>query len=264
MKPGVDRELRQRLFDTWTQQLKLPLRTRIPKLEISPVQSAGGTDMLLMESPEPLPFSRDVGLKVFKLSWVVSGVIDRVSEETFQVDFRFNRMTGIFLHGKVGKALSKTAYAVCARMVENNLQYEIYDVKSQEMERRGMHIEGPLSWVIRPADLHRHELPLLHAEMEALAPDEVMFLDNAGVAIGPKSGLVLKNVWEAVPVAILTDGDECRSLIIPLSSDGSQTAPLTKGPHILSFSLDRMRHRSINPDKDSNCKRETVLNVMLS
>ena len=52
-----DSQLRQRVFDRWTSELALPLQQRL-----SHVQLSGDARLLLLESPEPLPFSRDVRL----------------------------------------------------------------------------------------------------------------------------------------------------------------------------------------------------------
>ena len=60
MRPGSDPQRRQRAFDEWTRDLAILLRREIERLEISARASSSGVDLLLFESPEPLPFSEDV------------------------------------------------------------------------------------------------------------------------------------------------------------------------------------------------------------
>jgi hypothetical protein len=53
--PIADKLDRQRRFDTWVSGLALLLRARVERLEVS---TRG--DLLLLESPEPLPIGEDV------------------------------------------------------------------------------------------------------------------------------------------------------------------------------------------------------------
>lgn len=66
MRPGADSEARQRLFDRWCEALGIPERARASRLEITRVESGAGTELLLLESPEPLPFSEDVSLGLWR------------------------------------------------------------------------------------------------------------------------------------------------------------------------------------------------------
>ncbi|WP_327085605.1 hypothetical protein OIE66_25020 [Nonomuraea sp. NBC_01738] len=64
MSAGADPQLRQRLFDAWIGELALPLAPVVDGIRLSALGDAGGTSLVLLESPEPLPFSRDVSLIV--------------------------------------------------------------------------------------------------------------------------------------------------------------------------------------------------------
>jgi hypothetical protein len=64
MAPGADPLLRQALFDRWISTPALPLRRSLSALHISRVMLDDGTDLLIIESPEPLPFSHDVTLTI--------------------------------------------------------------------------------------------------------------------------------------------------------------------------------------------------------
>jgi hypothetical protein len=66
-KPGADPAERQRAFDDWTAKLGIPLRREVTRLELSTRSLEGRVDLLLIESPEPLPFSEDVKLNMIHL-----------------------------------------------------------------------------------------------------------------------------------------------------------------------------------------------------
>jgi len=62
MASGSASDLRQDAFDAWSAALGVFLRTASEGLEISVGGADGGADFLLLESPEPLPFTEDVAL----------------------------------------------------------------------------------------------------------------------------------------------------------------------------------------------------------
>lgn len=64
MVPEADPEERQRVFESWARELGAALRERPQRLELTRLTSADGTEALLLESPEPLPFSDDVSLQL--------------------------------------------------------------------------------------------------------------------------------------------------------------------------------------------------------
>jgi hypothetical protein len=58
---------RQQRFDEWTAALAVPLSARVDRLEISARQNDDGTELLLLESPEPLPLGVDVAFTLWQL-----------------------------------------------------------------------------------------------------------------------------------------------------------------------------------------------------
>ena len=60
MARGADPLARQRAFGEWCAQLGVLLRATVERLEISRRDALGGAAFLLLESPEPIPFSEDV------------------------------------------------------------------------------------------------------------------------------------------------------------------------------------------------------------
>jgi hypothetical protein len=56
----------QAKFEDWISELAMPLQTTVDRLTISAHKGTPGVDLLLIESPEPLPVGRDVSLGMFR------------------------------------------------------------------------------------------------------------------------------------------------------------------------------------------------------
>jgi hypothetical protein len=67
MTRGADRAARQAWFDRWTAELAVALRRDVERLEVSRRVAASATELLLIESPEPLPFSEDVQVELTRI-----------------------------------------------------------------------------------------------------------------------------------------------------------------------------------------------------
>lgn len=66
MKPGADPERRQRLHEQWQRALGVAIDARPDRLGITSLHDGSAIVALLLESPEPLPFSRDVELEAWR------------------------------------------------------------------------------------------------------------------------------------------------------------------------------------------------------
>lgn len=58
---------RQQQFDEWVAALAMPLTAHVDRVEISARTTATGAELLLIESPEPLPINRDVTFTLFEV-----------------------------------------------------------------------------------------------------------------------------------------------------------------------------------------------------
>jgi hypothetical protein len=67
MARGSDPQRRQGAFDRWAAALGVTLRRDVHRLELSRRGAPAGTELLLLESPEPLPLSEDVALELVRL-----------------------------------------------------------------------------------------------------------------------------------------------------------------------------------------------------
>lgn len=62
MQPDAEAAARQTLFDRWVHELGLPLKDELTALEISRFNASLGTELFLIESPEPLDFTEEITL----------------------------------------------------------------------------------------------------------------------------------------------------------------------------------------------------------
>ena len=119
MVASADIEQRQRLFDRWLQTLLIPVVQKVNSLTISRVvDDNGNTQLLLLESPEPLPFSRDVFLLLLQrtLSTIPADDFPTVLLElATAIRFRDDRFTATITHQDLRPILARTAQVVRAR-----------------------------------------------------------------------------------------------------------------------------------------------------
>src|SRR4029079_8576328 len=96
----ADPQVRQRLFDRWVGELAVPLSPTVEGLRFGAGAGGAGTQLLVLESPEPLPFSRDVRLTVTHRVTSIPDVPHGVPRSLLRVaaGLRFARDT---LHGPV-------------------------------------------------------------------------------------------------------------------------------------------------------------------
>jgi hypothetical protein len=80
MQEETEPAVRQTLFDRWVRELGLPLKDELTQLEISRFGTAS-TELLLIESPEPLDFTEEIVLALSQRV-VVSDVFDTFSGST--------------------------------------------------------------------------------------------------------------------------------------------------------------------------------------
>jgi hypothetical protein len=67
MRAGSDPQQRQYVFNEWTRIQAVSLRRGVERLEVSGRSTPNGCDLLLLESPEPLPFSEDVEITMSQI-----------------------------------------------------------------------------------------------------------------------------------------------------------------------------------------------------
>jgi hypothetical protein len=245
MTPRSDAEARQRLFETWTASLGLPLRDHPAGLSLTRWAEGDATTLLLLESDEPLPLSRDVTVTLTKPvhthallpSWVPGRVPVRIppSLEAFlsQLEIDDDQIAGPPLPAQL--AATRRILRAVARETA-----DVYIVEGRASDRLlARRAPQRVPW---PAELRR-------PQRGALA-----FLDEQNRPLIPPFAPTGQIVWMPVPTLVLTDGDETRALIVP-------SEPLAAGSYRLSLSIDRPRWRAAAPDAASNYRASSTLEL---
>ena len=244
MRRDGDPQLRQRLFDRWVADLALPLAPTVDGLRFSALANPAGTALLLLESPEPLPFSGDVRLAVTHRVLATPNPPPGVPRPLvrFAAGLVFER-EGV--RGPVPDAVVALAeeartlvHAVATRRLPGRVEYRLYRVRV-EPGPEGPVLQGELVQV-RPTPPVAPGFPPRPLRVPR---DYVALLDAVGGLLAPPLPLPVETEQE-VALAILTNSVEDRALLIP-------AAPLASDTYTFAWSLDRERYRAAVADDDT-------------
>jgi hypothetical protein len=242
---GGDSQLRQRVFDRWTAQLAIPLQRRPERILL-----AGDQRLLLLESPEPLSFSRDVKLTVTRTvtgfptdtSGVPAEWLVLASSVQFKRDGVQAEIPAAIL-GEVQRAV-RLVRAITDRLTRR-IRYEFYAISiSPEAHRASIH--GVLDHVANTLGHSTLRVPL----------GQIAFLGANGAIVGPVLPLPATTT-QTVPVTLLTNGAETAALLIPDAGE------FTASEHDFQFAIDRVRYRATTTDGESNYRAAATWRVTL-
>jgi hypothetical protein len=256
MAPDADSQVRQRLFDRWVAELAIPLSPTVDGLRLGVVADVGGTRLLLLESPEPLPFSRDVRLTV---THRVTSVIDPPpgvprSLLRFAAGLIFARTS---VSGPVpddAEMVVRRArilvHAVRADRLNRRVEYRIYRVRVDAPP--GLVLTGDLIEVRSTPPT----LPGFPPRPLRIPVDHIVLLDVMGRPVAPVLPLPIEHE-EIVELDVLTNSTEDRALLIP-------TSPMSADVYTFGWALDRVRYRSPVDDDTVHCRATAVSTVTLT
>jgi len=241
MTERSDLETRQRLFETWTTSLGLPLRDDPRILALTRWEEAGATSLLLLESDEPLPFSRDVTVAISKRTagtpWPPH-VHDFPAEvQAFFAGFRFEGDR--FIAPRPPKQLVRARRILRAVVIRGRISAEVFDVEGRTktfIAKRG------------------HDTARWPRELGVPNPGDLLILDAHGEPLLPPLPSPSPVVWTPVQASVLSNGDETCALIVP-------NTPLGAGTYRLQFEIDRRRWRAAAPDAASNYRATAIISL---
>jgi hypothetical protein len=237
MTPAADPQARHSLFTAWVNSLALPLRQQPDSLCLSRWSGAEGTLALLLESPEPLPFSRDVSVFLVehlpKPDWTPFGSPE-LQNALLQLHFSGTSVTSPLAFA----ILAATDLIVRIAQRPTGATLGVYSAP----HRNGFVVApGHLQQVIGPGLVVPPALkPLLKfpdGTIALIRNQSVLAAVNPGIRTGP--------VDQNIPLAVLSNGPETAALLMPTLSPG-HLAPLRSGKFTLTFSVDRRRWRDPN------------------
>jgi hypothetical protein len=240
MTERADAEMRQRLFETWTTSLGLPLRESPRILCLTRWVEEDTTPLLVLESDEPLPFSSDVTLALSERTraapWPPPMPELPVEIQQFLVEVEYSGED--FTGPKLPTQLRPAQRILRADVRHGVASVEVFDIEigpdGKMLAKRG---QTTASW---PAELD----PPLNGDF--------VFVDEQGHPLLPPLPSPTPIVWAPLETQVLTDRDEIRALIIP-------DVTLTAGTYRLALAIDRPRWRTATPDAASNYRAGVTL-----
>ena len=231
MTVAADAEVRQRVFDRWIAELAIPLATDVAGLRLHRV----GQAVLVVESPEPLAFSRDVSLRVTHRvvgTPPAPGVSRPLLRFAAGLAFPRAELTGPVADDVaivVGRART-LVHAVRAHGQPGAVQYRSYAVHV-ETDGEGRRLTGTLI-VERSTP---PQLPTFPPRPLPLPPDHIVLLDGTRRPITPPVPLPIERI-EALDLIVLTNSAEDRALLIPAQAFAPDT-------YTFELAIDRPRFR---------------------
>ena len=244
MTEQADAETRQRLFEKWTTGLGLALCDEQRGVSITRWVDGSATPLILLESDEPLPFSRDVRLALTKRTRIVTP---------------FNQTTPPIVLPRATTGLDEFLRAL-------EFEDDLIVAPSFPARMRGAR------WILRAVDRDEAEaFDIDRASTEALVavrararvewphslgtpqPGTLVFLDAQNCPLFPPFPPMPHIVWVPVTTLVLTNADETQALIVPVNS------PLAGGTYHLRMDIDRRRWRVAVPDATSNYRATATI-----
>jgi len=247
-----DGQLRQRVFDRWTSELTLPLQQRVDRVQLS-----GDARLLLLESPEPLPFSRDVRLVVTRTVTGFPGGMAELPRPWLalatSIDFARDGVVRAEVPADivgVVRRATRLVRAVVDRLTRR-VRYQVYTVTLEGTLLHGV-IEDTVNDLPRPRlGPPGHPLP---PPMPRIPAGHVALLDRFGNVVGFVLPLPVTTT-ETVNLTIVTNASETAALLIPTAG------ALARTEHAFRFDLDRVRYRAATADDDSNYRASVTWQV---
>lgn len=273
MMPGSDPELRQRLFDRWISTVGLPLAdNKLSRFEISKIVGPSEIELLLLESPEPLPFTEDVKLVVNKSLMRVDSPRDTLHKlpaelgELFAgVEFTSDRIVGQIAENKFNDILKGAKWLVRSEKTDDGLlQFHVYgiSIKSVPGHEHSINLSGrKVETVITSSvkNLLDGKNPLTRG-LTGMQPNQVAVINDAGNLITPDFiPITSPRAYVNVPVQVLTDGNETKALVIPIDPVTNTAVNLVSGWYRLEFDLDLIRFRAQTPDDTTNYRHNEII-----
>jgi hypothetical protein len=250
MAPAADSEARERLFGGWIEALALPLREAPQALTLTRWVDGASNDLLVLESPEPLAFSRDVSLGVRRRLHVPPphpGGIGDIATFIENLEFGEHALA-VPIRPRTLASLRAIVRGVRAG---HGVVYEVYVLPARK---------PGAARLTRPTIVQAGAAP---GSFATIGPDEVGLIDIADRLLKPPFPVPPLPTYVIVPVRILSNGDERRAFVIPVGMSPGALVPFPSGTYELTFAIDRARWRSAAPDATTNYRASATVAISL-
>ncbi|WP_159441669.1 hypothetical protein [Roseivivax lentus] len=250
--PALDRAA---MFEQWTTELGLPLRTDPERLEISAFDESGTTRALLLESPERLDFTEEVTLQLTRiefrrraitpgLSLIDPPVIDRIIDRFSRVEappmrtpprpfpplerFETSLGTRLTTTAEIAAGATVTARILATETANGQLLIALGDDKATSETRR----------IAVPQELRGTELRV--GDRIDLTADLDRVLEHWRLEV----------VETGVDVVVLQNAEATCAIVIPVS--GANAVALDAGQYRIDAGIARARWATTSGADDAN------------
>jgi hypothetical protein len=289
MLPDADATVRQDLFDRWSSGLGLPMHQEVQALALTQFSQAAQPDLILLESPEPLDFTKDVTLELVRVQSqpqarvlarpprvaVRRGVIAPAAGGVLARNFRTrlpelesDRRRRIILSVVAIKKGYRIELDAVALAESGAVQDEI--VVAERTASGVVFYRGPLA---RPPRRVRRIFVNVLKDSVLPSPDPappipiLKALKNLAIGAFALLNAAITQIVDIfmppqpeppIDLAVLQDGTGLRALLIP--HRGAVQAPLETGTYELRFSIDRERWPTdADPDAGNRYRDNAIL-----
>ena len=265
-------------METWADERALLFQQSPDRLSIVRTLEAGGTPLIVFESPEPLAFSRDVTLTMMRRASAdpmppgpgpIPPVVDRrggarlpnvdAQDEDPLASAAVRWLSSFEWHGEqlLGAApprglelVQRVVTIEAGPLFLERIEYRI--VRPPLGERRRVEAVFDRRRRVRPTDVPR------------LRRGDVLLMNSTGPLLGPVRPPFpwppRPSVFVPQPLMVLTDGNQTRGLVIPVDASGAAVT-LGGGTYRFTFAIDRERWRVDVPDAMSNYRAQVSFDV---
>ena len=241
MQESADPQARHALFTKWTTAMGLPLVTQPSAFTLSRWTGTAGTLTLLLESPEPISFTRDVTVSL----------VHHIPAPIWHPTGPANLQAALSHLQFVQKTVTvPAAFAIFAAgdhivHVTQSVAGPTFAVYTAPQRGLLVPIPGTLQQ-IRPA---KGTNPLFD-QMRIFPDGTNVLVRNKAIVATANPGIATGPVDQTVPLIPFDNGLETAAFLIPASASGHLT-PLPPGRYTLHLTITRNRWRepgSISPE----------------
>jgi hypothetical protein len=243
MTAAADPQARQVLFTKWINSLALPLRELAENLCISRWTGSDGTLALLVESPEPVAFSRDVTVTLIEH---LPPRFTPIGPPAVQAALLHLTVQGTAVSVPLQFAIFSAGDQIVR--ISHSATGPSLAVYSPPMKSLALVTPGHLQQVIPPGTV---VAPVLQA-LRKFPDGTVALLRNQTLIAAVNPGLNSGPVDQSIPLVVFSNGPETAALLIP-SQTVASLSPLASGKFTIKFAINRERWRdtsSANPESE--------------
>jgi hypothetical protein len=255
MQIASDPQVRQSLFQKWVTALALPLRQKPVALGLSRWTSSTGTQAIVIESPEPISFVREVSIAL--IQHVPQPAWHPFGDLAVQAMLTHLQFTGNFV--TIPFAMARFLAGDMIVRVTQPAAGPTFAIYSAPQRSFLTVLPGRLKEVITPPPGTQPELDPLRNY-----PNGAIVLMRQGVpiaAIAPGFVNGPSVIDRPIAVVVFDNGPETAALLIPVTAAG-MLAPLASGKYTLHLAMSRKRWREASsPDPESLYAQQQVLDL---